>query len=96
MRANSPNREQLVTLAGKEHHRVTDMSADQAAIGNVLERDSLRKIGSLWLGLLACHSALLRFQRHFGFVMATVGAAMTTLQTIPRHMMQIFRSYSLG
>jgi len=57
MRASSPNREQLVAMAGKEHRSVTDVSADQAAIGNVLECDSLRKIGSLWLGLLAYHDA---------------------------------------
>jgi hypothetical protein len=69
------------------------MSADQAAIGNVPERDSLR---TLWLGLLACHSALLRFQRPFWFVMATVGACHDDASNDSGALMQIFRSYSLG
>jgi hypothetical protein len=79
MRTSSSNRKQLVPAASKEHRSVTNMSADQAAIGNVLERNSLRKIGSLWLGLLTSHSVLLRLQR-LGVVTATVGAATATLQ----------------
>jgi hypothetical protein len=59
MRASGTNREELIAAAGEENGIVTHLPADHASLGNIGQRDALRKIGPLRLGLLCCHGALL-------------------------------------
>ena len=58
MRTGRPDREKLVARPREEHGFIADNPAYHGSIGNVVNRDALREIGSLRLRLLSGHDIL--------------------------------------
>ena len=52
-------REELIAAAGEQDRLLADMPAEHAAIAELVERDTLREIGTSHLRLLCAHGDLL-------------------------------------
>jgi hypothetical protein len=55
MRAGRTDRKEFIAPAGDEHGVLAHVSTDHPAIRNGVQRDALRQVGPLRLGLLGGH-----------------------------------------